>query len=213
MSLAKGNSAASTIKTAMIDRSKRDRSSIKCEMNVSCDASGVSLMAYQASNFVDARQRRLPRRLLGRSGRLGHRRKRRRIGRGPFVQLLLDAPNVRMEIAGDALHRSLEVGGRALDLLFQATQLVQFHLAIDVGLHFVDVALQASEQMSEHARSLRETLRTDDNQRHDGDDHDLGKTYVEHGMGAIRAGRGPSPLPKWRAVEREPAGGAAITLF
>src|SRR4029450_1287250 len=41
MSLAQGNSTTSTTTTATIARSSRDRNSIRCEMKVSCGASGV----------------------------------------------------------------------------------------------------------------------------------------------------------------------------
>src|SRR5689334_12263792 len=117
-----------------------------------------------------------------------------------------------MEVARDALHRTLELAGRDLDLLSQPAQLVQLHFAIDVGFHLIDVTLQTSEQMSEHPCGLRQAFRPDDDQRHDRDDDDFRESYVEHGMRPIRATRGPSPLREWRAIGHMPAGGAAITL-
>ena len=99
-----------------------------------------------------------------------------------------------MEIAGHAFYRLLEFGGGALDLALQTTQLVELHLATDVRLHFIDVALQTAEQVPQHARGLGQTLRPDHDQRHDGDDDNFREAYVEHGMGAFRAMDALTPL-------------------
>ena len=85
-----------------------------------------------------------------------------------------------MHVLRGGFHRGLEILRRALDLLLQLAQLVQFHFAADVGLHVGDVALQAAEQEAHRARGLGQALRADHDQRHDADDHDFGEAYVKH---------------------------------
>ena len=79
----------------------------------------------------------------------------------------------------------LDVARRRFDVGLQPAQLIELHLAADVGFDLVDVALQPAEEMAEHARGLRQPLGADDDQRDDADDDDFGEAYVEH----ERAGR------------------------
>ena len=108
------------------------------------------------------------------------------------IEIALDVAHARFDSLRRRLHRRLEVGGRGLHFLLQLAQLVELHLAVDVGLDVVDVALQAAEQVAQRARGLRQPLGADDDQRHDGDDDDFGKADVEHAWDACaqRARRG-----------------------
>ena len=79
-----------------------------------------------------------------------------------------------------ARHRLLDVARGALHLRLQLAQLVELHLAVDVGLDLVHVTLQAAEHVTQRARNLRQPLGADDDQRHYGNDNDLGEADVEH---------------------------------
>src|SRR5439155_23470175 len=71
----------------------------------------------------------------------------------------------------------------------QLAQLVELHLAIDVCLDFVHVALQAAEHVAQRARDLGQALGPDDDQRNDADDEDLGKADVKHAPSRARGRR------------------------
>src|SRR5207302_1023538 len=140
-------------------------------------------------------------------------------GRGfrcAFVQLLLNALDARLKIGRGASHRLFDLGCRAFDFALQSAKLIKLHLAVDVGLDIADVALQSSKQMPEHARSLGQPFRPDDDQSDDGDDDDFGEAYIEHGMRPIRAGSALAPL--WIDEPGKRAAGGrqrncALTLF
>ena len=96
----------------------------------------------------------------------------------------LRAPAFRSRLRGRRTDCSMSRAADSTSLL-QPPQLVELHLAVDVGLDLVDVALQPAEQVAEHARGLRQPLGADDDQRDDADDDDFGEADVEH----ERAGR------------------------
>ena len=192
-----GTSASVSTSTAMIARSSRSRSSIRCEMNVSCAVSGASAMACAGA----LRSCRSPAGCPAATARRPHRARSVRRGGGgscsggsdDAVAVGWSAARLRsspidcarlLEIPRGGGHAGLDVARRRLHLLLQLAQLVELHLAADVRLDVVDVALQPPEQVAERARRLRQPLGADDDQRDDGDDDDLGETDIEHRLGA-----------------------------
>jgi hypothetical protein len=89
----------------------------------------------------------------------------------------------RLDLAHFVSHGRLQVRNLIGHLLLHLFQLVKLDLAIDVALYIADVALQAPEQETRGTRHPGQALRADDDQRHDGDDHQLGKADVEHELG------------------------------
>src|SRR5690606_11547083 len=75
---------------------------------------------------------------------------------------------------------ALEVLGGRGDFVLQVAQFVEFDLALDVGLHVVDVALQLPEPFAACARHPRQSLGPDDDQSGDRRDHQFGEGDVEH---------------------------------
>jgi hypothetical protein len=86
----------------------------------------------------------------------------------------------RHVLADGVFHLALEGAGGFFGLLAQVFQLVQFHLARDFGFDVVQVTLGAAVQRPGHARHLGQLFRTDDDQGHDPDDGNFGKTEVDH---------------------------------
>ena len=96
-----------------------------------------------------------PRRALRRGGAAAARRRSPRAAR---LELALDR---RLRVADLALGLgrlrldvALERARGALELGLQLAQLVELHLAADVGLHVRHVALQAAEEVAQRARDL-----------------------------------------------------------
>ncbi len=77
-------------------------------------------------------------------------------------------------------HRGLELLRLVTHLLLQLLQLLELHLALDVGLHVGDVALHAPEQMPGGARDLGQALGPDHDQHHHADHHEFRKAEIEH---------------------------------
>src|SRR5215813_10930161 len=149
MFFANGTRQISTTTTATIERSSRLRSSIRCDMKVSCAPSGgggASVIEYAGgSAAIETRQRSLARQVgcLGGRWRCGRqrwgracpvplvdlfRRRRRRI------ELRLNAADSGFDFARHGADGGLDLARRGTDLLLQLLQFLELHFAVDVGL-------------------------------------------------------------------------------
>ena len=66
-------------------------------------------------------------------------------------------------------------------LALQLLELAQIHLALDIRLDVVHIALGAADQGADGARHLGQFFRADHHQRHHADDRQFAKADVEHG--------------------------------
>jgi hypothetical protein len=69
------------------------------------------------------------------------------------------------------LHRILDVGRGLLHRILHLAQFIEFDLAIDIGFHVGNVALQTARKVSQRARDARQALGPDHDQRDQTDDH------------------------------------------
>src|SRR5258708_7274743 len=186
---------------AMSERTSRSRSSIRWERKVSWLSWASGIAALLARGAVARRGvggRRVDSQLELRRGRGG----RGRIvgGRGAFLEAALDrgfrVVHLALHLARLRLDLALEGPRRVFELGLHLAELRQLHLAIDIGLHLGNVALQAPEEHAHRARDLGQALGPDHHQGHDAADDELGKAEVEHvWTRGARRGTQEAPAP------------------
>src|SRR5258706_2103976 len=143
--------------TAMSERTRRSRSSIRCERKVSW---GSSAMARSAGSLLARGRGRcawlLDAELELRRGR-GDRILRYRGGGVAHVAVdgLLQLAHLALGLARLRLDLRLEGARGILELGLHLAELRELHLAMYVRLHLRDVALQPPEEVAERARDAR----------------------------------------------------------
>ena len=121
---------------------------------------------------------------------------------GRFVQLGAQLLHRFFQRRLGFVQRFLHALGRGLHFALELAQLVELDLALDVGLHVVDVALRAAQQVADGAGHLGQAFGADDDQGDDADHHQFSEADIKHAMAARkeklagRRGRGPEGKPR-----------------
>src|SRR5512146_1939733 len=97
-----------------------------------------------------------------------------------MLQFFLQLAHFMVKVVASLLHRALQSLRLCFDLALQFAQFLQLHAGRHVHLHPVDVTLQTSPPLPHATRHRGQALRADDHERHDHDDHNFRKAYVEH---------------------------------
>ena len=126
---------------------------------------------------------------------------------GRFVQLGAQLLHRFFQRRLGFVQRFLHALGRGLHFALELAQLVELDLALDVGLHVVDVALRAAQQVADGAGHLGQAFGADDDQGDDADHHQFSEADIKHAMAARK-----ESWPEG-AARRESREGSGIGLF